>query len=388
MMNQENLQASITELHVSEYEHPPEFIISAPGVLRFLGEYAEPCDGPVLALATSFSLKLAISLRKDSALRFFASDLNERKRSSLSNLKFKKEDRWANYLKGIVNEMSDRGSNFRGLNVTFLGDIPSQLGFASSSALCLAFAMAVKEVLNMHLSSDDLITIAHKVELSLNGKRASLADLRVIMHAKAQNISLVDPRSDKINQIDYESVPYSLIITDSRVPHVVQDNELNARYADCKRTVLALENMRKGKSLRDYSVSDLSDVIGSLPELSRRRSLFIVEEIKRVFDAEESIKKNDMLGLGKIIYKSQDGLRDLFEVSCPEIDWLIKRSMEIPGVLASRMIGKGFGGCTFTLIKEEAISDYIKRLEEYERIFGFKPIVKEIHSQSGARICL
>jgi galactokinase len=105
-----------------------------------------------------------------------------------------------------------------------------------------------------------------------------------------------------------------------------------------------------------------------------------------VYEIEDALRKPDVSLLPKIIMHSHESLRDLYEVSCPEIDWLVKRAQEIEGVLGSRMTGQGFGGCTYTIIADKSIDEYKKRLEDYERIFGFKPILYEVRPSSAAKI--
>ena len=112
----------------------------------------------------------------------------------------------------------------------------------------------------------------------------------------------------------------------------------------------------------------------------------MVQEIRRVNDADDSLKRADLASFTKIISHSHESLRDLYEVSCPEVDWLVKRAQEINGVLASRMTGHGFGGCTYTFIREDAVDEYKKRLEDYERIFGFHPVIHEMKLASGCRL--
>jgi galactokinase len=114
--------------------------------------------------------------------------------------------------------------------------------------------------------------------------------------------------------------------------------------------------------------------------------MHIVQEIRRVYDAEEAIRRADLPALSKILFHSHESLRDLYEVSCPEIDWLVKRAQETEGVLASRMTVQGFGGCTYSIIQEEAIARYRDRLEDYERIFGFHPVIYEVKLATCGRI--
>ncbi|GHV82616.1 hypothetical protein AGMMS49991_11740 [Spirochaetia bacterium] len=114
--------------------------------------------------------------------------------------------------------------------------------------------------------------------------------------------------------------------------------------------------------------------------------MHVVEEILRVNEAGDALKEHDFSALSKVIFHSHESLRDLYEVSCPEIDWLVKRAQEIEGVFGSRMTGQGFGGCTYTIISEKAVEEYQKRLEDYERIFGFHPLTYEVKPAAGARI--
>ena len=173
---------------------------------------------------------------------------------------------------------------------------------------------------------------------------------------------------------------------DSRVPRFGVEDELQQRLIDIKKGLEILSNKKQGASFRDYATTDLVDSMGNLPEEIRRRSMHIVQEIRRVIDAADSLKRPKLSLLSRLIYHSHESLRDLYEVSCPEIDWLVKRAQELEGALGSRMTGQGFGGCTYTFIKEEAVGDYKKRLDDYERIFGFHPVIYETRPAGGVKM--
>jgi galactokinase len=112
----------------------------------------------------------------------------------------------------------------------------------------------------------------------------------------------------------------------------------------------------------------------------------VLEEVRRVVEAEESLSRQDYVGFGRIVNKSHASLRSLYEISCPEIDWLTKRALELDDVLCSRLVGQGFGGSTLTILKNEKKQVYRNKLEDYERIFGFKPIIHEVSTGAGLRI--
>jgi galactokinase len=218
------------------------------------------------------------------------------------------------------------------------------------------------------------------------GKKAGPLS-HIVAYAAKKNFALsVDLRNLAYKHVPFTIDPYVFLITDSRVPRGGVESELTARHNDCKRALQVISQRDPGLTLRDYRSADIIDSMGSLPEIVRRRSLHVVEEIERVADAESALNYGDFPAFGRIINHSHESLRDLYEVSCPEIDWLVKRALEIDGVLCSRMTGKGFGGCTITLVRQDVVGEYMKRLDEYERIFGFRPMVYETKASEGARI--
>jgi galactokinase len=325
-------------------------------------------------------------MRKDNSLRFFAADLGERKRTTLVNLKYKREDRWSNHIKVAIHIFAELGYPVKGLNFTITGDIPQQVGLASSSALEVAAAMALKGFFKAPVNEKDLLNRLIASKNLFFGGNFSPVDYLVILQAKKDQFLLVDEATLEVKRIKSPLSKYRLLIMDSRVPRMGVEEELNQRGEDIKKGLELLSRKKQGASFKDYVTADLVESMGNLPEELRRRSMHVVREIRRVNDAEEALTKGDFASLSKIFYHSHESLRDLYEVSCPEIDWLVKRAQELEGALGSRMTGQGFGGCTYTFIKEGAIADYKKRLEDYERIFGFHPVIYEIRLATGARI--
>jgi len=381
----EVLMKDIVALHQAEYEAPPEVVAAAPGVVKFLGEQIESSDSLVLAAALSFEVRVAVSFRRDSSLRFFAADLSERKRTSIGNLKFKREDRWANYPKAIVDAFVKAGFPAKGLNFTIAGDVPIGVGLASSNAIALASSLALKELLGLSQKSDELAEFCRKAEAGFLGNASSLSDSLTAALATPASISIIDLRSGRRRALPFVDGDYVIVLTDSKVPRLSVDAELKQREEDCKRCLGLIAKGSK-KSLRDFSPEEVDDLMGVLPESVRRRCLHVVEENLRVLEAEDALAKGDAAAFGRVINKSHTSLRNLYEVSCPEVDWLAKRATEIDGVLCSRLTGKGFGGCTVSVMRRDAVEEYRKRLEDYERIFGFRAVVYETEIAGGFRL--
>ncbi len=381
----EVLMKDIVALHRAEYEGPPEVVVAAPGVVKFLGEQVEASESLVLAAAVSFEIRVAVSLRRDSSLRFFAADFGERKRTSVGNLKFKREDRWANYPKAVLDLLLREGLPTKGLNFTIAGDIPVGVGLASSNALVLASALAVKELYALSRRPEELSELGRRAELEFLGRASSLSDSLTASMSTPGSVSIVDLRSARRRALPFVDGDYVIVLTESKVPRLSVEAELQQREEDCKRCLSYLSHGAK-KGLRDYSPEEIDELMGSLPESVRRRGLHVVEEHRRVLEAEEALAKGDAAAFGRVVNKSHGSLRNLYEVSCPEVDWLQKRALEIEGVLCSRLTGRGFGGCTASVMERHAVPEYKKRLEEYERIFGFRPAVYETELAGGARV--
>jgi galactokinase len=378
-------------IHRSEYEinddrSDPVIIAEAPGRIHYMGEHGEHGAGLFLSSAIDRYIQVAVSMRKDNSLRFYAADLGERKRTTLLNLKYKREDRWANYLKVAVHIFEELGYPVKGLNFTIAGNIPQQIGLASSSAIEAAASFALKGFFQSPISERDLLyrLIASKAQFF--GTNHNPVDYLIAFSAKKDQFLLIDETGLKVKRIKSPFNKYKLLVMDSKVPRMGVDEELRQRQEDIKKGLNLLSNKKQGSSFRDFAAADLMESMGNLPEEIRRRSLHVVQEIRRINDTDTSLKRQDFSSFTKIINHSHESLRDLYEVSCPEIDWLVKRAQELDGVLASRMTGQGFGGCTYTFIKEDGIEEYKKRLEDYERIFGFHPLIYEMNLASGCRL--
>jgi galactokinase len=380
----------IGPIHRKEYEleadrSEPVVIAEAPGRIHFLGEHGEPKAGLYLSAAIDRCIRVAVSMRKDNSLRFYAADLGERKRTTLVNLKFKREDRWANYIKLAIHIFAGLGHPVKGLNFTVVGDIPQQIGLASSSAIEVATMIALKGLFRVPMGEKEMLSRLSSAQAVFLGKEVNLVDYLILLSARKNQFLLVDEANLEVKRIKSTLSKYRILVMDSRVPRMGVEEELAQRRKDIKKGLELLSRKKPGASFRDFATMDLVESMGNLPEQIRRRSMHIVQEIRRVYDSEDAIRREDLPGLSKILFHSHESLRDLYEVSCPEIDWLVKRAQETEGVLGSRMTGQGFGGCTYTIIREDAIGEYRERLEDYERIFGFHPVIYEVKLATGSR---
>ncbi|MDR2517855.1 MAG: galactokinase [Spirochaetaceae bacterium] len=383
----------VGSIHRKEYDLDADrsetvVIAEAPGRIHFLGEHGEPKAGLFLSSTINRRVRVAVSSRKDASLRFYAANAQERKRASLVNLKYKREDRWANYIKAAVSLFVELGCPVKGLNFTLWGDIPQHVGLGSSQAVEIAAALALREFLGVPLDNNELLIELAGAQEMFFGKAPPPMDYLIALNAEKDTFILSDETTMSLTPVASALSEYTLLLTDSRVPRAGVEEELRERRRDIKKGLEILNRKKPRSSLREVEAPELTGFRGGLSENIRRRSAHIINEAKRVREAAEALARNDPLSFARAVTHSQENLRDLYEVSCPEIDWLIKRAQEIDGVLCSRMTGRGFGGCTYTFLQERAQDEYRRRLDDYERIFGFHPVVYEACLGPPARLIL
>lgn len=381
-----NQMEKIVSLHQDEYLCTPEVVVEAPGAATLMGNYVEFDEGFMIQAALETKIFVSVSRRKDNSLKFYAADFSERKKASAVNIKYKREDRWANYIKSILFALENSGNSFKGLDITVTGNVSQGIGLSSFSAIEAAVLIAVKNLYNFPLEEKDLIKLSYigEEKFLVSGKAPS--GIYASLYGKSGNFLFIDHRSGEVEYIPWSGEDYSFVLTVSNVPQIPVENEIAERRKDIKKCMLELTSFKSGNSLRDYTKLDLLQGLDFVPEQTKRRGLHVVEEIARACEFKIALEKEDMVGVGKIMNRSHESLRDNFEVSCPEIDWLVKRAQETEGVLGSKITGAGFGGCTITLLKNSAIERYKQKLEEYDRIFGFKADMIKCSATDAAKV--
>jgi len=374
------------EVHRKEYGSLPTVTASAPGKVGLLGDYTEFAKGVGISVALSCRLFVTLSARSEPMVRFFSREYNERKKTAPTNLKFRKEDRWANYPKGVLAAFAQLGVKVEGLDLAVSGDIPQGIGLASSQALCLASALAFNEFFHTGLSLTQLIQIAHKTETTFLGQSSDIGPFFLQAHAREDQLFILDYRSYDWARVPFPTQIGELAIVNSRVPPSSFDSSAARAREECELCLRHLASGRPGRALRDYSRNELRERVGTLPESARRRSLHVIDEITRTLECKEALTSADSAVIGRLMNRSHESLRDLYEVSCPEIDWLVKRLQESDKVVGARMSGEDSGGCVVVLARPEAWAQFRPQAEEYERIFGFKAEIRVFRPSEGALV--
>ena len=378
----------VQSAHSQEYSKAPDVAVSAPGTVPLFGEHSESAGGNVMICAVQQRMSVAVSRRSDNSLRFFSATLGERKKTSVATLKWRREDRWANNCKGVIASLQSRNYTVPGLEFTIDGNVPAKVGLGSSSAICIATVVALNKLLKLGLSTADMIAVAVEAESAFQSSVVSSAAVAASLLSKPGHIMVWNPQSGQYSYYPFFSSVSRLIWIDPQVPTTREEiRMIQQRLSEAQGCVDLLVNNSTQDSLLRLSDADLAHGIGTMPEDVRRGCLHLRDDESRLTDAVAALEHHDPHRFGKLLYRSHDSLRDLYEISNPEIDWLVRRRDTVPGVYGGRRVGFGASASLVVLIEHSALDDYIDKLPEYERIFGFTPRWNIIDLSGGTMEC-
>lgn len=373
--------------HYSEYQQTPQVVVRVPGIVRFLGAFAESYKGCALCAADSRELKVTVSFRQDTQIRVFNAVLNDRKHFSSSAIKFRKEDRWSNYVKGIILELSTLIPP-RGLNITLDGDLLQAENRTVCPAIALGVGIAVSKITGVEVPHKRLLNDVYNACNHFCGERVDYMTILTMMNAKENQFIFFNNQDVSYSYVENTFVDseYKLYLIDSKIPPAALNEELDLVYDTI---IEAMENLRKSfsqNSFRNLSIADLEDRITPMPEDSRRACTYLLEEFRSSNTVDRLIKNRDFDMLGRSFSRVGKGLRNNLELTCPELDWIIKRCSEISACAGACVVFTGRGGVVAVIVKEGGAEQIQSRLEEYERIFGFRPTFLEFVPEGSVNI--
>lgn len=369
-MYSENIKQKFEEL----FNQIPDIIVRAPGRINLIGEHTDYNEGFVLPAAIDKAIYFAVSKRDDRAIRLFAYDLDDAYEFSLDNIS-KSDKGWANFLIGMVAEMTQTNNKLtQGFNVVFGGDVPLGAGLSSSAAVESGIGFALNKLYGFDLSSIDLALTAQQAEHNFAGVKCGIMDMFASIHGKDKAVIKLDCRDLSYEYFPFNTSEYTIILCNSGVKHNLGDSEYNKRRAECEEGISILQNpFPQVDSLRDVTIPMLRSQADKLPQIVYNRCRYVVEEINRVELACKDLLNDDFVAFGEKMYETHDGLSELYEVSCDELDFLVEQTKDNEAVAGSRMMGGGFGGCTINLVKKEAVDDFLAEIgKAYETRFGQK----------------
>lgn len=372
----------IKEKFLENFKKEPILIFS-PGRINLIGEHTDYNEGFVFPAAINKGVITAIQKNDTGICNIVSIDCNETYSFKPIRLKPIKNGNWRNYVLGVIAEIQKKGKTVLGFDMVFGGDIPLGSGLSSSAALENSIVYGLNEILNLGFTKQEMIFISQQAEHNFVGVRCGIMDQFASMFGKKNCALFLDCRTVKANEIKIDLKEYKLVLINTNVKHSLSESAYNDRRLVCEKTG-SLLNL---KALRDATEKDLSIIKSQISEEDYQKALYVIQENERVLEAVETLKKNDISGLGKLLYKSHQGLQKQYKVSCEELDFLVNKAMENPKVAGARMMGGGFGGCTINIIQKDETKAFIKETSEaYQEKFNRNCDVYFVEISKGTHI--
>lgn len=367
---------------VEIYKAAPR-IFRAPGRVNLIGEHTDYNEGFVLPFAIDRETFTAGAVRADKKINFYALDVEEGFSFDLRDKAVKRRGNWIDYAEGIVRCLQKRFEIGRGADFVFSSSVPIGAGLSSSAALEVSIGFAMLSLNNLEINRRDLAFAAQAAEHEFVGIRSGIMDQFTSVFARERHALLLDCRSLKIEQIPLNLGDSVISVCDSRIKHELASSEYNTRRKECETGVEILRaSLPRIKSLRDAN----AEVLEFLPEnVIKKRCRHVVSENARTLAAVENLNQNDLEKVGRLMFASHESLRDDYEVSCAELDFLVETAREIEGVFGARMTGGGFGGCTVNLLKSENFKEFEREIKQkYFEKFSIEAEVYLFRAGDGA----
>jgi galactokinase len=384
-MNQKIVE-SIETLFKERFDRRP-LIVRSPGRVNIIGEHTDYNDGFVLPAAIDKAIYVAIAPREDEKINLYSAEFHQPFESDLSSMK-PDSSVWPNYIMGVADQLRKRNYPIKGFDLVIGGDVPIGSGLSSSAAVECSTAMALNELYSLNISKMDIALISQKAEQEFAGVMVGIMDQFASVFGKKDHVIKLDCRSLEYEYEPFRLEGYSILLLNTNVKHSLGTSEYNTRRQQCEEGVAMVRKKYPDvKSLRDATLPMLEELVAGKDELIFRRCKYVVEENQRLLEGCQDLLKGDIPALGKKMFRTHEGLSREYEVSCPELDFLVEAVKGNPDVLGARMMGGGFGGCTINIIKDEAIEGLIRTVgESYSKAMGKEMSPYIAHIENGTEI--
>ena len=384
---------SATSQFKERFGYSPAHIIRAPGRVNLLGEHVDYNDGLVLPAAIDRATYIAFSPSATNHSTIAAVDFAQQAVFSIEGLSTKTQrngsplPEWAHYPAGVMWALGEAGLATPAMDAVFLSNVPRGSGLSSSASVEMAFVLAWQTLGGWTRSPMERALLGQKAENQYVGVNCGIMDQFASACGEENKTLMLDCRS-----LEYRSLPLpesvSLVVADTTVRRKLTSGEYNNRRNACEATVKLLQSdLSDIASLRDVSLEDFNRLAHSLPPELERRSRHVVEEIGRVKQSQSWLEAGDLQRFGQLMNQCHVSLRDLYEVSIPELDAMGEIAQGLRGCYGARLTGAGFGGCTINLVEREQAGEFVERLANgYKSKTGLHPGIYICRASDGARL--
>ncbi len=340
------------------YAAEPTLSIRSPGRVNLIGEHVDYNDGFVLPMAIPLQTEMALRPRDDDRVALHSPLFNESREFKLSHCG--KQGNWIDYAQAVAAALHAEGVTTHGFEGVVMSNVPLASGLSSSASFEVAVALAFLHIAGVEKSPREVALLCQKAENHFIGVNCGIMDQMAVAACQADHALLLDCRDLSMRQVPFRLRDHAIVITDSGAPRELASSAYNERRAQCEEGLRLMQKQVPGaRSLRDISLDELDEMDSGMPAIVRRRLEHVIGEIERTQLAVAALEKGDLDTFGQQMNLSHASLRDDYEVSSAELDFLTDWARRQPGVLGSRMTGAGFGGCTVTLIEKSRANSFI-----------------------------
>ena len=366
----------------------PDLVVESPGRINLIGEHTDYNLGYVLPTAIEKKITFKfIRNNSDKECNLYSLGYNTGFTLHLDKIA-RSNVEWENYILGVLNEILLRTDKLRGFDCTIESKLPMGSGLSSSAALECGLAFGLNELFDLGLSKMDIVQLSQKAEHTFVGTQCGIMDQFASVMSEKGHVILLDCKTLEHQQIPIKIDPYKMIMLNTKVSHNLASSEYNTRKRECEEGVTIIQKQYpEVRSLRDVTATMIQEFKQTMDATLFKRCSFIVSENDRVLQTANALKANALKVFGALLYEAHEGISKLYEVSCPESDFLVDFSKQYDAVLGARQTGGGFGGCTLNIVHKDKVEAFVKEAAKaYKEAFNIELEAFEVKPSAGTYI--
>ncbi|MGP0577087.1 galactokinase [Paenibacillus peoriae] len=342
-------------------------IFHAPGRVNLIGEHIDYNGGYVLPAALEFGTTLILRARNDDEIHFASTNLSYEVSIPRGEIGKNKTDEWVDYPVGVLVELAEKGVHpSNGYDLLYHGEIPNGAGLSSSASIEVVTGYAFLTIEKQETDTVEIALLSQRAENNYVGVNCGIMDQFAVANGAADHAILLMCDTLEYRKVPFRTGAYKLVIGNTNKRRGLVDSAYNERRSQCAEALSILQQQEPSleylAQLDEARFGELQHHIAD--QTVRRRAQHVVEENARVLASVDALAANELAAFGQLMNASHDSLRDLYEVSCTELDIMVEEARRIPGTLGARMTGAGFGGCTVSLVHEDDVERFVKEVGE------------------------
>lgn len=379
---------NILEIFQKKYSKNPELFVKSPSRINIIGEHIDYLGGDVLP--ANIDLYIYGAFTKSKTIDFYSSNFNQdniKSNEIKEKFKFKKENSFMNYVLGCYQVLWDNGYKIGGFSAVVHSEIPTSSGLSSSAAFGVLIIKGISTLYGYNIDNVEVSKLFKEVENNFMNLKNGIMDQFIIANGKANNLMLLNTSTLEFKNFPVELDDYNFLVINSKKPRNLIESKYNERVEETSEALKIINQKYNYSNLCSIPIAKKEECLSLITNpIIKKRTKYAIEEQMRVKNMIEALTKKDFLRMGEILNEGHEALKNEYEVSCEESDFINKFGNSINGVLGIRMTGAGFGGCSIALINKKNNKEFKEKLSlEYKNKFNYECEIYEINVVDGAR---